>query len=454
MLLNLRPILAIRNTLSGITKQRGFQKLFHNTNWLLSEKLIRLALGMLVSILVARYLGPSLYGLLSYASAIVGMLGSLTYLGLSGLVVQDIVRFPNEKDVLLGTTFLMKMLASLLAFLIVIGIGFRSSSVSDDELWIFLILGIGLFARPFEVVDFWFQSQMNSKFSVVSRLAAFIAGNSLKIIFVIYGTSVVTFAVGSTIEALLVAALLVAAFRYQGFSFVHWSVRLSKAKELLSQSWVLIFAGFFAMINLQVDRIMITKLYGDPVETGVYSVAVTISELWYFIPSAIATSIFPYLIELKKSHQLMYHKRIQQTYDLLFIVSFTVALTMTFIASPLILLLFGDQYVRAGTILAIHIWAGVFMFTQSINNQYILMEDLLHFHLINHGCAALLNILLNFILIPKYGGVGAAYATLVSYAVASYFFLFLSKRTRGLAIVISRSFVFPLRLFIPNDVWR
>jgi len=250
------------------------------------------------------------------------MLGLLTYLGLSGLVVRDIVLFPDEKEVLLGTTFALKMIGSMLAFLVAISIAFTMHSGNDNEFWVLLILSIGLFAKPFEVIDFWFQSQIKSKYTVISRLTSIIAGGILKVVFVLTGASVIAFATGSTLEILLVSVLLILAFRYNGFSSVQWNASLSKAKDLLSQSWVIILAGIFALMDLQIDRIMIARLFDDNAEVGIYSVAVLFSESWYFVPNTIAASVFPYLIELRKSNQLLYRKRLQQIYDLFFILSF------------------------------------------------------------------------------------------------------------------------------------
>jgi O-antigen/teichoic acid export membrane protein len=437
----------------NIKMRIGIRKIFANTSWLISEKIIQLGIGLLVSILVARYLGPEKYGILSYALSVIAFLGTIVYLGLSGLVVRDLVRFPDETDMLLGTSFSLKFVGSVIAFLGVIGLALVTHDTADNEFWILLIIGLSFFARPFEVVDFWFQSQVQSKYSVIAKSVAYVVGAVIKILLVLIGASVVAIAGASSLQIILASMFLVIIYHHKGFSVFKWKARISKAMKLLSQSWIIIFAGFFALVNLKVDQIMLRWMSGVA-EVGIYSVAVTFSEIWYFIPAAIAMSVFPRLIELNKSSPSAYNKKLQQIFDALFAVAFSAALTITFVAGTLITFLYGRSYARSASILAIHIWAGIFMFMQPIINGWILLENALFFHLANHGAAAIVNILLNLILIPKYGGSGAAIATLISYSASSYFFLFLYPRTRPLAVKISKSYIFPLRLLIyRTNIW-
>jgi O-antigen/teichoic acid export membrane protein len=441
-------MMIITNILNEIKKRRGIQKILGNTSWLISEKIIQLGVGLIVNILVARYLGPEKYGILSYAFSFITFLGTFVYLGLSGLVVRDIVRHPDEKDILLGTTFSLKCIGSIFAFIVVISMAILTHDIGGDEFWILLIIGLSLFARPFETIDFWFQSQVQSKYSVIARSSAIVLGAAMKALCVFISASVITIAIASSFQSILVAIFLVMIYHYKGHSIFKWNAQISKSMELLSQSWILILSGFLLMVNLKVDQIMLRWLSG-PAEVGIYSVAVTFSEIWYFIPSTIAMSLFPRLLELKAT--AFYERRLQQIFDLFFVLAFSVAFVMTFVASPLILLLYGEAYAGSAAILVIHVWAGIFMFNQQLLNKWVLMENALFFHLTVNGAAAMLNILLNMILIPKYNGQGAAVATLISYAASSYFFLFLYPKTRILAVKISKSFILPLRLIIYRD---
>lgn len=446
-------MVVVKNIGGEADRPKNIQQMLVNTGWLLSERFVQLGLGLLVSILVARYLGPEKYGILSYTLSIVGFLGTFTYLGLNGLVVRDIVRFPLEKDILLGTSFALKLIGSGLAFLAAVSIAFITSNFGDQEFWILVIVGMSVTAVPFEVIDFWFQSQVQSRYSVLARSSSFAIGAALKVAFVLIGASITAIAAAYSLQSILASAFLIVMYRYKGFSILKWKTQISKARQLLSQSWILVLSGLFALVNLKIDQVLLRWIHGAA-EVGIYSVAITFSETWYFLASAVAMSVFPRLIGLRASHPLVYDRRLQQVYDVLFILALTVAIVMTLVAGPLVLFLYGEAYAGAAAILTIHVWAGVFMFMQQVTNSWVLMENVLLFHLINQGAGALLNVLLNLVLIPRYGGIGAAISTLISYASSAYLFLFLYKRSRYIAIKISKSYILLPRLIIyRKDIW-
>jgi O-antigen/teichoic acid export membrane protein len=188
---------------------------------------------------------------------------------------------------------------------------------------------------------------------------------------------------------------------------------------------------------------MIRWLVG-PEEVGVYAVAARLSEGWYFLPVAIVSSFFPRLIELRADER-KYHHRLQQLLDGLFSIALAVALGVTLFAVPLARVIFGPEYAGAGPILAVHIWTAVFIFMRAVISKWILIENLLVLSVVTQGCGAVLNVLLNLILIPSLGGVGAAVATLVSYAAASYFSLLFNSRSRVMFLMMSKAMLAPIR---------
>jgi O-antigen/teichoic acid export membrane protein len=436
-----------------IHNRLSLQKIIANTGWLVFERIVHLGIGFAISILVARYLGPQKFGILSYALSIIAFLGTFVYLGLSGLVVRDIVRYPDDKELILGTTFSLKFSGSVFAFLVVLCFAFFMHEEEGYEFCVIVIIGLSLFARPFETIDFWFQSQVQSKYAVMAKFTAFVVAALLKTLLIFFGASLVSIAAAFCLETILVSTFLVAIYRYRGFSIFHWKTQLSKAKELFCQSWIIIVSGFLAMVNLKVDQIMLRWISG-PREVGIYSVAVTFSEVWYFIPTVIAMSVYPRLIELEKLKSVDYNKKMQQVFDVLFGISFFVALLMSFAAGPLIPLLYTDAYAGSSAILIIHVWAGIFMFMRALFSKWVLIEEALFFSLITHGFGAIANVSLNYFLIPHYGGKGAAFATLLSYSVSSYFVLFLYSKTRPLAYQMSKSLILPFRLILyRNKTW-
>lgn len=428
-------------------------KLIANTNWIIAGRLIQMALGFLVGIFVARTLGPEKYGILSYAVSVIAFFSTFVYLGLSGIVVRDIVLYPTKINTLLGTTISLKFAGSTLSFLAVIVVALVSYETSNNELWVLLIIGLSLFARPFETIDFWFQSQVQSKNSVIAQSSGYFIAAILKLILAYFGASLISFAFAYCSELILAAVFLVIIYNRKGFSIFRWKADLSTAIDILKQSWIIILSGFLGLVNLKVDQIMLRWMSGSA-EVGIYSVAVTFSEVWYFIPSAIVLSVFPSMIALRKTNLPSFEGRLQQLLDVFFFIAFCVAVAVSLLAKPVILALYGEAYAGTPPILGIHIWAGVFMFMRAVLSRWILIENKLYYSLASHGFGAVMNVILNIILIPYQGGKGAAIATLFSYAVSSYLFLFLFKNTRSLALKMSKSLIFPLRLILyRNKIW-
>lgn len=448
MIWRLMPLF-IRKKLEG---RDVLKKLIGNTGWLLLDKVLRLFLGAVVGIFVARYLGPSQFGMLNYAISLVAFIGIFAYLGLDGLIVRDIVKTPKEKELILGTAFMLKAVGGIFGYIIVIIIAWLAAQNDTTQVLMTLIVGAQLLFRPFEVIDAWFQSQVQAKYSVYARNIAFIFSVLLKIFFIIYQAPLFTFALTLVIEMGLASIIMVYYYVKKVGTLLLWQATVAKGYELISQSWLLILSGFLATINLKVDQILLNWLRG-PVDVGIYSVAVVLSESWYFIPIAIVASLFPKLAEMKENNKEKYKKSLQQTYDILFLIALSLALPITFLANKLIYLLYGPAYQAAGPILMIHIWSGLFIFMRQLFSRWLIIEGFLFYSLMSHGLGAIANVILNLILIRPFGGVGSAVATLISYAIASYFALFFTRETRETAKMMTLSMLSPFRLILKGKLW-
>jgi O-antigen/teichoic acid export membrane protein len=435
-------------------KRKGLRKIAANSGWLIGEKIYGLGVSLLVGVLIARYLGPENFGMLSYAFSIIGFLGTFVYLGLSGLVVREIVQRPDHANQIMGSAFVLKLIGSVIGFLIILGIVFFSHSHSKTEFWLLIIIGVSLIPQPFlQTINYWFQSQIQSKYYVLAIAITLSLAAVAQIILVLCGASIIAIAIVQSLQVTVAALSVVFIYHMKRFSILRWEPRLDEAIGLLKSSWIIILSGFLAFVNLKIDQIMLRWMV-DAKEVGIYAVAVKFSEVWYFIPAAIMLSAFPKLIETRKNNQIYYEAKQQQMLDVLFSIALCVAILTTLFAKPLISLLFGNAYIKSSSILVIHIWAGIFMFMRAFFSKWVFIENELIFSLISHGAGAVANVSMNFLFIPLFQGYGAALATLISYAVSSYLFLFLSAKTRPLALKMSKSIVFPIRLVLHGKkVW-
>jgi PST family polysaccharide transporter len=220
------------------------------------------------------------------------------------------------------------------------------------------------------------------------------------------------------------------------------------AKSLLSQSWPLIASKAAAVAYLKIDQIMIGNMLDDS-DVGIYSVAVDISEVWYILPSALAASAFTGIVTCYVADRAVYRERMQDLMDVMVIAAFGIITLVYLFGTPLILAVSGAEYVDAAAILRIHILACPFIFMGNVLSKSIITEGYLKFSLVRHLLGAALNIALNLYLIPSMGGIGAAWATLISYAAASYFACWLHPKARVVMRQMTRSLLFPLRLVRP-----
>lgn len=396
----------------------GLRKIIGNIGWLFAERILTIVVSLTVGIYVIRYLGADNFGKLSYGVSFVGLFSAIAKLGLDAIVVRNIVQEENSTQEILGTTFILKLIGSLVTILLISGAIWNLNNDSQVRS-ITIIIGIGLLFSAFETIDFWFQSQVLAGAMTVVRSGQLILSSALKLLFITFGMSLMAFVWLTLIDSLLktVGSIIIYFKHHQ--SFFRWKVSKSRALKMLRDSWPLILSGVMVTIYMKIDQIMLGNMVGDR-EVGNYAAAIRFSEIWYFVPITICSSVFPAIIRAKQRSKQEYYDKLQQLYDLTVWISLAIAIPMTFASSSLMTTLLGQQYSEAGEILAWHIWAGPFVFLGVARSQWLMSENLTRFSFATTLLGTITNIVLNLFLIPIYGGVGAAIATAISYAVATY----------------------------------
>ena len=232
-----------------------------NAGWLFGLRILRILFGLFVTAWMARYLGRELFGVYHYGLAFVELFTPLSVLGLTGIIVRDIVREPGASDEILGTAFLLRLVGGLTGFALVVVL---IHIVRDEDPLARLVTGIiatTLFLQAFENIDMWFQSRVQSKFTVIAKSIALTLANLLRIAAILTEAPVTTFAVIAVINAVVAGAGLVIAYRSQGCSLLRWRFRMARARELLGQSWMLVFSGALALVYFKIDLVMLGELH-------------------------------------------------------------------------------------------------------------------------------------------------------------------------------------------------
>lgn len=416
-----------------------------NAGWLIAERVLSGVIALTVTAAVARHLEPAGFGVLSFALSTVLLFATLWTLGLSSLVVRELVRRPEQEMELLGTVMALRIAGGLVALGGVVLLTAVLGSTDETRLAaIILMLGV-LSLYTFDGIDFWLQAAVRSRYTVVARSGALVVASLLKLGLIAADAPVLAFVAATAIEYALAGVFLVLAYLRLGGRPTRWRVRGTVARGLLLASWPLILSGVANAINLRADQLMLGVLRGAE-DVGTYAAAARLSEVWYFIPTAIAASAFPAMVRAHAGDRPTFDRWMARLYDLVVALALPIAIVVSFLAVPLAGWLFGPAYAATGPILAIHVWAGPFIFLGAVLSRWLIVEDRLRFSLVRHAAGAAVNVALNLVLIPPLGGVGAAIATLVSYATASLGACFLYPPTRGQGRAMVVALLLPVRL--------
>jgi len=418
----------------------GFRKYFANTSWLLVERTLRMAVSLFVSIYVVRYLGPERFGLLSYALSFVGIFVALASLGLDEVVVRELIKTPEQREKILGTSFLLKLVGTLLMWAaILFAIPLTENNLQTNIL--IIIIAFGTVFQAFNVIDLNFQAKVKSKYVVHAQFVQLIISSIVKIILVVNEAPLIWFASIYSLDVIVLAMGLVFAYLYNGDNIFSWEWSFETSKYLLHDSWPLILAGVVISVYMKIDQVMIKEMLGAK-EVGLYAAAVKLSEAWYFIPMAIASSLFPAIINAKVYQKEVYYQRLQKLYDLMVWIAIAIALPTTFLSTLVVEFLYGKEYLGSSSVLIIHIWTAVFVFLGVASSKYLLAENFIKKTFYRTFIGALLNIIMNYYLIGIIGIQGAAISTLVSHFFAAYLYDILDKDLRIMFIMKTKSLFF------------
>ena len=415
-------------------------KILHNVSWLVFDRLFGMGFGLAVGIMVARYLGPSQLGIMSFGLAFVSLFSPISILGLENIVVRDLVKNPQDFNIIVGTSFVLQIFGSVLVTIVAfVAIQFIKPNDQIAGL-VVRIIAFGTLLQPFRTFDYINQAKVLSKYTVWADSIAKVIASSLKIYLIFTKATFVVFVWIIVIEKILTSICLVIFFIFQYKRFPVFIVSFERARLLIKDSWPLVLSGIMIMLYMRIDQVMLGKMIGDA-SVGVYSVAIRLTEIWYFIPLAICSSVFPSIITTKQLDETLYLNSLQKLYILLTWMALSVALIMTFASDWIINLLFGAEYIESAGILSISIWAGIFVFQGIARDKWIIAENKQRYHLIFTSIGSFINIGLNLSLIPSYGSIGAAWATLISqFSVAILIPLFF-RETRLSVFMLLNSFL-------------
>lgn len=428
----------IKNKINSKLEQHSnLKKILINMGWLSFDRLFQLFISFVVVIWVIRYLGPEQFGLLSYSWAFTGLFSAFTFSCIGNILLRDLIKFEDRRNELLGTSFVILLSAGVVCFLLSILTAFL---LNPSDWFLVLLVGISAFSfiiNGFSIIDYWFQSKVQSKYVVLSRNIMLVLVSLIKISLILLNSPLIYFAIVSLLEVLFFSIGLIYFYSKKNESIFNWRFKFKLALSLIKESWPLIFSGLAMSIYMRIDQVMLGQML-DMSSVGVYSVAVKLTEFANFIPGILISSLLPAIVLAQTKNKDLYLSRFRKLYGVLFIISIGFTLILALFSPQIIVLLYGEEYIGASPVLFIYAWSMIPLFLSIALAQYFVIEKKIKFSFYTTVIGAGLNILLNLLLIPHFGVIGAAIATVVSYSI-SVLSVLLFKETREHGVLMLKS---------------
>ncbi|MCL6266236.1 flippase [Flagellimonas sp. 2012CJ39-3] len=406
----------------------------------MAEKVARLLLALSIGVWVTRYLGPDQFGVLSYARSFVGIFTAFSSLGLNDIIIRELVKDQNQRNVLLGSSFGLQTLGStVIMIILLISVHFNDNEPLTNK--IILILGLITFLSSFNVITSYLHSNVKSKFYAITGLTGILISSLLKVYLILGEYSLIYFVYVLAFDMFFLALGLNWFYKKMGNSPFQWRFSRKVAISLLKDAWPLVLSGIIISIYMKIDQVMIKEFLASS-DVGQYAAAVRLSEAWYFIPTIICSSLFPAIINAKLRDGKLYMDRLQRLYNLMVVLGVSIVLPVLLFSDWMINVLYGSAFDQSAAVLNIHILGSVFVFLGVANQKWFISENFQKYNILCLGFGMLANVLLNLFLIPKYGIIGAAYATFISQFIASVLAPVLFSKTRNSFFMMVRALFF------------
>lgn len=419
----------------------GIKGILQNLSWLFADRMLQFTVGLGVSIWVSRYLGPAQFGTFSYAIAVVSLFGTFASLGLRSVVIRELLQKPTLKTTILGSAFVLLLFSGILSVLASLLFAY----LTDQRILLLVgIIAVGLLFQSMQSAAFYFEAHLQSKYLAYANNSAYLLASSLKVLLILTHAPLFAFGAVSALEIVFSSVMLV--FLYQKVHTLRiWKWRFSKltAQSLLNNSYPIILTSLMIVIYTRTDQMMI-RHYLSEREVGYYAAAIRLSEVWYFVPMLVQSSLFPSLIKFNETSSPQNRAKRQAYFSLMTVFSYLIAIPTSLLAKPIISILYGQAFMPSAIILSISIWTLPFVSLGVARNAMLVANNQTKLPLFFTTCGALLNVGLSIMLVPRMGALGAGLSTLVSQVVSSYLSSFFLPSTIHLGLEMTRA------IFLPN----
>lgn len=386
-------------------------KIFKNAGWLVFSKIIQMMISLIVGIVTTRYLGPSNYGLINYASAYTAFFFALSTLGINSVIVKEIIDNPQSEGEVLGTAIFLKVIASIMSSLMILSVVSIVDKGEYETILVVAISCISIVCNAFDTFSYWFHAKLKAKCVAGCTFTAYVITSVYKIYLVVTGKNVCYFAFALSVDYLVLAIMLMCSYKLNGGQKI--SVSLKYARDIMSKSHHFILSGLMVSIYAQTDKLMLKGMMNST-EIGYYSTAVSLCNIWCFVLIAIIDSFYPSIVESYSEDKALFEKNNKILYAIVFYISIFVSVLFTVFSKFIICILYGKAYLPSSAPLRIITWYVAFSYLGVARNAWIVCENKQRYLKYIYLSSAIVNVVLNYFLIPEWGASGAAIASLIT----------------------------------------
>lgn len=387
------------------------RKVLANVFWALSGKIITLFSTLWVSILVARYLGPEQFGMMNYIISVVSLFSIFATFGMTDIVIRELSKKEIPDNEILGTAFVLRMVLSLLTILGVIIYSLLCETQEGIDCMM-IIYSIYLIFACFNVIRNYFTSIIQNKRIVMSEVSKSLIGALVKIALIIIHAPLVYFIAALTLDFVLLALGYFA--NYQKVAdYKQWKFNSQFAVFLIKCSFPLLVAGATATIYQRIDQVMIAKLI-DTTSVGYFSTALSFVGIVIFIPIIIIQTVSPLLVGYSRNNPQRYAIESQRVMNMIVWTTIIFCCATSLLSYPIIRYSYGVEYIAAVPVMQILVFKAVGIALTMVGDQLIIIENIHKYAFIRNILACIVCIASNYLLIPHWGIIGSAWATILT----------------------------------------
>lgn len=413
------------------------KKFLVNSGWMVGQQIYSMLLSLIVGALSARYLGPSNFGLINYGASLISFFNTLSQLGISGVIVNEMIKKPEKQGDYLGTALVMRLIVSILSIpslMIII----RCLEPNNPLLYtVTFFQAISIVLYSYEVLVFWFQMKLKMQTVSLATMLALTVVSIWKSVLLINKGSVELFALSVSIQALVSGIFVVTIFIKKAKIKLRFSI--NDARYIYKHSSNFIVADLAVALYTQIDKIMIGKMLNEE-DVGYYSAAMNLASMWMFVAAALIDSSRSLIISYKQTNQELYLKRYKQVLLGVTLISLFFCTAFTFLGWIAVYVIYGKEFMPAVVPLCLLVWSNYFALVGHTRSIWIAAENYYKYPKYYAIFGAVLNVILNYIFILNIGKTGAALATLLTQFLAVVVAPLLFAETRPFVKIYIESF--------------